>query len=384
MDEREAAGQIRALLQDSVRLQMRSDVPFGAYLSGGVDSSSVVALLAKLGAGRIKTFTLVYDDDFPNKENDRRFARMVADQYGTEHHEHLVTFNDLPEKLDHVVRAFDEPFSGVISTYFITQSIAQHVKVALSGDGADEMFASYLAHRIASPLAAYASGRNDPAALAPFENELPRLAALVARGDEAARRMGLYLLDDAQKNELYSASMRAAVAGLSTEQVIRDTLAACKVADPLNRALFLDLETLLPDQVLAFVDRLSMAHSVEVRPPFLDHRLVELVAGLPGSIKIKGGRVKHILKEAVADLLPAELLARPKEGFIMPVNEWLIGSLKDYVQATLAPERLARHGLFRPEAIRQLLESHYAGGANRGNRIWNLLMLQLWWERYVD
>ena len=136
--------------------------------------------------------------------------------------------------------------------------------------------------------------------------------------------------------------------------------------------------------MLAFVDRLSMAHSVEVRPPFLDHRLVEFVAGLSGSIKIKGGRVKHILKEAVADLLPAELLARPKEGFIMPVNEWLIGSLKDYVQATLAPERLARHGLFRPDAIRQLLESHYAGGANLGNRIWNLLMLQLWWERYVD
>ena len=384
MDEQEAAGQIRALLQDSVRLQMRSDVPFGAYLSGGVDSSSVVALLAKLGAGRIKTFTLVYDDDFPNKESDRRFARLVAERYGTEHHEHLVTFNDLPEKLDDVVRAFDEPFSGVISTYFLTQSIARHVKVALSGDGADEMFASYLAHRIASPLAAYVSGRNDPAALAPFENDLPRLASLVARGDEAAQRMGLYLRDDAQKHELYSASMRAAVASLNTEQIIRDTLSACGTADPLNRALFLDLETLLPDQVLAFVDRLSMAHSVEIRPPFLDHRLVELVAGLPGSVKIKGGRVKHILKEAVADLLPAELLARPKEGFIMPVNAWLIGSLRGYVQATLAPERLTRHGLFRPEAIRELLASHYAGGADQGNRIWNLLMLQLWWERYID
>ena len=227
MDEQEAAGRIRALLQDSVRLQMRSDVPFGAYLSGGVDSSSVVALLAEHGAGRIKTFTLVYDDDFPSKENDRRFARMVAERYGTEHHEHRVTFNDLPEQLDQVVRAFDEPFSGVISTYFITQSIARHVKVALSGDGADEMFASYLAHRLASPLAAYASGRNDPAALAPFENELPRLASLVARGDEAARRMGLYLLDDAQKHALYSASMRAAVAGLSTERIVRDTMAAC-------------------------------------------------------------------------------------------------------------------------------------------------------------
>ena len=383
LDESEAADQIRALLEDSVRLQMRSDVPFGAYLSGGVDSSSVVALLAKLGAGDIKTFTLVYDDNFPNKEEDRHFARAVAKHYGTEHHEHRVTFADLPEKLDHVVRSFDEPFSGVISTYFITQSISRHVKVALSGDGADEMFGSYLAHRLAAPLAAYATGCNDPAALVPFENEVPRLAALLARGDEAARRAGLFLLDDAEKYELYSPKMREAVDGCATEELTRGLLERCRSSDALNRALFVDLETLLPDQVLAFVDRLSMAHSVEVRPPFLDHRLVQFVADLPGSIKIRGGRVKHILKEAVSDLLPAELLARPKEGFIMPVNEWLIRNLKDYVQATLAPQRLATHGLFRAGAIEQMLEAHYSGTANCGNQIWNLLMLQLWWEAYV-
>jgi asparagine synthase (glutamine-hydrolysing) len=383
VSEREASDRIRGLLEDSVRLQMRSDVPFGAYLSGGVDSSSVVALLARLGAGEIKTFTLVYDDNFPNKEEDRRFARLVAERYGTEHHEHRVSFADLPEQIDHIVHSFDEPFSGVISTYFVTQSISRHVKVALSGDGADELFGSYLAHRIAAPLAAYAAGRSDPAALAPFENELARLAALAARGDEAARRTGLLLLDDAQKNGLYAPSVREAVEGTPTEGLIRDTLASCRTSDPLNRALFLDLETLLPDQVLAFVDRLSMAHSVEVRPPFLDHRLVQFVAGLPGSAKIKGGRVKHILKEAVRDLLPAELLDRPKEGFIMPVNEWLIGSLKGYVRATLAPERLARHGLFHPDAIGQMVDAHYSGAANRGNQIWNLLMLQLWWEEYV-
>jgi asparagine synthase (glutamine-hydrolysing) len=336
-----------------------------------------------LGASDIKTFTLVYDDDFPNKQQDRDFARRIAARYRTEHHEHLVTFGDLPEKLDHVVRSFDEPFSGVISTYFITQSISQHVKVALSGDGADEMFASYLPHRLAAPLAAYAAGRNDPAALAPFENEMPRLAALLARGDEAAQRMGLYLLDDAQKNELYSDDMRTAVAGVSTEGLVRDILQTCSSRDPLNRTLFLDLETLLPDQVLPFVDRLSMAHSVEVRPPFLDHRLVEFVAALPGSIKIKAGRVKHILKEAVSDLVPPDLLARPKEGFIMPINEWLIDRLKSYVEATLSPDRLKAHGLFRPEAIRGMLEAHYSGNAQRGNQIWNLIMFQLWWESYA-
>jgi len=383
LDESEASDQIRALLEDSVRLQMRSDVPFGAYLSGGIDSSSVVALLAKLGASKIKTFTLVYDDNFSNKEEDRHFARVVAQRYGTEHHEHRVTFADLPEKIDHVVRSFDEPFSGVISTYFITQSISRHVKVALSGDGADEMFGSYLAHRLAAPLAAYATGCNDPAALVPFENDVPRLAALVARGDEAARRAGLFLLDDAEKYELYSPKMREAVGGSATEALIRNVLQQCRSSDALNRALFLDLETLLPDQVLAFVDRLSMAHSVEVRPPFLDHRLVQFVADLPGNIKIRSGRVKHILKEAVSDLLPAELLARSKEGFIMPVNEWLIGSLKGYVQGALAPERLARHGLFRADAIQQMLDAHYSGTVNRGSQIWNLLMLQLWWEEYV-
>jgi asparagine synthase (glutamine-hydrolysing) len=127
-----------------------------------------------------------------------------------------------------------------------------------------------------------------------------------------------------------------------------------------------------------------MVHSVEVRPPFLDHRLAEFAATLPGSMKIRGGRVKHVLKEAVKDLLPADLLSRPKEGFIMPINEWLLGKLKSYVLATLAPKRLMRHGLFRPAAIQGVLDEHYSGVANRGNQIWNLLMFQLWWERYVE
>ena len=383
LGEADAASRIRELLYDSVKLQMRSDVPFGAYLSGGVDSSTIVALLATIGGRKLKTFTLVYNDDFLNKESDRIFARRMAEQFGSEHHEHLVTFDDLPNKLDQVVSAFDEPFSGVISTYFLTQSIADHVKVALSGDGADELFGSYLAHRIAQPLDDYVAGHTELAARSVSPSDLARLAGLAGRGDEAAQRMGLYLLDDRQKHDLYSPMMADATGEASTEDMIRKILESCTSSDPLNRSLFLDQETLLPDQVLPFVDRLSMAHSVEVRPPFLDHRLAEFAATLPGSLKIRGGRVKHILKEAVKDLLPADLLARPKEGFIMPINEWLLGKLKSYVQATLAPERLARHGLFRISAVEALLDEHYSQRANRGNQIWNILMLQLWWERYV-
>ena len=383
LNETDAASYIRELLHDSVQLQMRSDVPFGAYLSGGVDSSTIVALLATIGGRKLKTFTLVYNDDLLNKESDRIFARNVAEHFGSEHHEHLVTFDDLPDKLEDVVSAFDEPFSGVISTYFLTQSIAEHVKVALSGDGADELFGSYLAHRIAQPLSDYTAGRTELAAQLASSADFARLAGLAGRGDEAAQRMGLYLLDDDQKRGLYSQMMSEAVGEVRTEDMIRNILESCPSNDPLNRALFLDQETLLPDQVLPFVDRLSMAHSVEVRPPFLDHRLAEFAATLPGSMKIKGGRVKHILKEAVKDLLPADLLARPKEGFIMPINEWLLGKLRTYVKATLAPERLVRHGLFRASGVQALLDEHYSGLANRGNQIWNLLMLQLWWERYV-
>jgi asparagine synthase (glutamine-hydrolysing) len=144
----------------------------------------------------------------------------------------------------------------------------------------------------------------------------------------------------------------------------------------------LDFETLLPDQVLAFVDRLSMAHSVEVRPPFLDYRLIEFVATLPGRMKIKAGRCKHILKEAVKDVLPADLIDRPKEGFVLPVNDWLLSGLWNYVQETLTSTRISRHGLWDPLKVQSLLEEHQSKKAHHGNRIWNLMMFQVWWEQY--
>jgi asparagine synthase (glutamine-hydrolysing) len=387
--ERDAVGQIRSLLEDSVRLQMRSDVAVGAYLSGGVDSSSVVALMSGLGARNVKTFTLVYGDNLPNKDSDRAFARQVSSMYETEHHEQLVRFEDVPENLDAILGAFDEPFSGVISTFFLTSLIAKHVKVALSGDGADELFGSYLSHRMAQPLDAVLKnpalldlpGPSGP--LVGYEGEWPSLRRLLARGDEAARRMGLFFADDATKRSLYTPSMLEAIGDNSTEADLRMLYSECESADPLNRALFTDFETLLPDQVLPFVDRLSMAHSVEVRPPFLDHRLIEYVATLPGRMKIKQGRVKSILKDAVADLLPPGLVDRPKEGFVMPINEWLLESLKNYVNDALSPARLMRHGMLDPQAVAQLLIRYYSGETGLAGRIWNLVSFQMWWERYI-
>lgn len=391
LSETDAAAHIRELLSDSVRLRMRSDVPIGAYLSGGVDSSSVVALMACSGASAIKTFSLTFEEDFKGKAADRKFAAQVSKQYGTDHHEYVMSSTDLVESLEDVTYAFDEPFSGVTSTYFLSRLISKHVKVALSGDGADELFGSYLPHRLAQPLAAYARLRHrldrltgsERAALAPYADDIAFLHQVWQRGDESSRRMGQFLWDDSEKTKLYTPELRGLIGDCRTEDLIRTLYSEAGTADPLNRALFVDFETLLPDQVLAFVDRLSMAHSVEVRPPFLDYRIVEFVAKLPGGIKIKGGRVKHILKESVRGLIPDAILERPKEGFVLPINDWLVRDLWPYVTDLLSPHRLERQGLFSSTAVAALLREHI-DGRQHGPRIWNLVMFQLWWDRYFS
>jgi len=389
MTEAEAASGIRSLLEDSVRLQMRSDVPFGAYLSGGVDSSSVVALMSRISGARVKTFSLTYGPEIGHKTEDRDFARMVARQYSTEHHEYELSAKEAVESIEPVLAAFDEPFSGVTSTYFLTKLISKHVKVALSGDGADELFGSYLSHRLAQPLdmrrRLLREERQPTEAeaelLKPFDSRLDYLDRLLAIKDEACRRLSLTLWNDADKSHLVTDRFRDLARQVTTQSVVAETFARIEVTDPLNRALHYDFDTLLPDQVLPFVDRLSMAHSVEVRPPFLDHRLVEFAAKIPGHMKIRSGREKHILKEAVRGLIPDAILHRRKEGFVLPVDQWLLSEMRPWVMDMLSPAKVTKSGLFRHDRINELLELHFSRKANHGPRIWNLLMLQMWWQR---
>jgi asparagine synthase (glutamine-hydrolysing) len=383
--EEELVEELLALLRRGVERRLMSDVPIGFFLSGGLDSSLSTALAAEMCPGRIKTFTLTYgpDSTTPGKEADRRWARWVAEKYDTEHLEETIAFADFPDNFRRILASFDEPFSGVVSTYFLSRLIGKHVKVALAGDGADELFGSYLSHRLAAPLANFAEYQRtgDAGLIRPFEDRPDFLARLAADTDWAWRSK-LLVFSDAEKAELYRPDVAAALGGATTADDLRSAFAPVRDRDPLNRVLKAEFRTFLPDQVLAFVDRLSMAHALEIRSAFLDTDLVSFVARLSGRWKIRGGETKYLLKRAALRYFPAEMVCRPKEGFVMPVNAWLMRDLEDYVRQTLDAPALARHGLFHAPRVARWLDEFYAGRTEHANKILSLLAFQEWYTLY--
>lgn len=387
---------ILTLLEDATKLRMRCDVPFGAYLSGGVDSSAVVALMTKFSNQPIKTFSLGYEDELKNKEADLYYARKVSDVYKTEHYEYIMSFRELVDDIEDVIGAFDQPFSGTISTYFLTKLIRRHVKVALSGDGADELFGSYLSHRVAQPMYHFKRLKakvkaeaerillidRDRELFAPCDVKFLEDLYSKSGGDEAKWRYNLYVFNDVEKKGLLSDHFKSRLNNVSSFSLVQKNFKALTSKDPLNRILEMEWNTQFPDQVLAFVDFLSMAHSVEIRSPFLDYRLVEFVATIPGSMKIRNGNVKDILKETVKFLLPEGITKRPKEGFVLPIFGWMVGKLKDYSVDMLSEERLKRHSLLNISAIKDIIQAYHSGDRGYAGKIWNLMMFQIWWERY--
>lgn len=391
-DEEFVKEKILSLLEDSTRLRMISDVPFGAYLSGGVDSSSVLALMTRFTDKPVKTFSLGYEGELKNKEADMYYARKVSDIYKTEHYEYIMSHRELIDEVENVIAAFDQPFSGTISTYFLSKLIKQHVKVALSGDGADELFGSYLSHRAAQPMyhfnRLYERIKTD--SLTDDEKNLFAFCDIKflkdlynkSEGDEVKWRYNLYLFSDAEKGNLLSDKFKSMLNNTSTFALVKRNFEGLTAKNPLNRILEMEWNTQLPDQVLAFVDFLSMAHSVEIRSPFLDYRLVEFAASIPANMKIKGGNVKDILKKTVESLLPEGITKRPKEGFVLPIFDWMIENLKNYSTHTLSGERLKKHGLLNIDAAQNILDSYHSGNRNHAGKIWNLMMFQVWWEKY--
>lgn len=365
-------------LKEAVQKRMIGDVPVGAYLSGGLDSSLVTAIYSRLTSDRIKTFCLVYDDEIENKSADRRFASLVAKKYHTEHFEYLISEREFFVDLEKVIASFDEPFGGVVSTYFISKLIAQHVKVAISGDGADELFGSYLAHRLALPIDNYLNGRRSPKDLKPFDGEPERLSFL-AEAEQWRWRSKLLVFGEEEKFELYDRGHADEFSSYNTPLLYKKYFSESTTTDPLNRVLDVDCRSLLADEVLPFVDRLSMAHSLEVRCPYLDYTFAEKVASLHGKLKIHNGETKYILKKMAEKYLPKELIYRKKEGFIPPINKWLTRNV-DFARQILSAASLSRHGFFNKGYVEKLIDKISEQDSVAVNKVWLLLNFQIWYD----
>lgn len=404
----QAVEKIRTFLWDAAKLRLEADVSVGAFLSGGLDSSLATAMLAKQSSRRLKTFALCYEPretSIYKKDLDRVCAQKVSKMYDTEHHEYLLRPQEVLESMSEVVRAFDQPFSGVTSTFFLSRFICKYVKVAVAGDGADELFGSYLSHRLAYPFHQYAeerkkSGINDMAGEY-RQGEFPAdfLARLfqVTDGEMGDLSYRLLQFHDDEKMVLLSKNfidnccanqISDDLEGFcTTRELVMAIHDSCTAVDPLDRMLEYDWKIILANQVLAFVDFLSMANSLEVRSPYLDYRLVEYVAALPGNYKIHDNITKYILKEAARGYLPDDVIDRPKEGFVLPIYDWMQSEFKEYVYDTLSEVAVKRMDVLDYTYVSNLLDAYYETPGARPQTaalIWNLVMFTKWYQEYFE
>ncbi|HEV7898101.1 MAG TPA: asparagine synthase (glutamine-hydrolyzing) [Planosporangium sp.] len=392
--EDDLVDELRALLLDATRVRMVSERPLGAFLSGGIDSSAVVAAMAMQSTKRVKTFSIGFDDA---RFDEREYARMVALHYDTDHHELVVTPSAL-DVLPTLAWHFDEPFadSSAIPSFYVAQMSREHVTVVLTGDGGDEGFGGYRRY------AFMATAGRIPVPV-PARRALARLGtALVTRGHDRSRLRrvgrGLDLLgqpphrryarlmsyfNPEQKHALYTDALRARLAGVDSYQLLDAAFAASRADSAVGRAIDADVNTYLPGDLMVKADISTMANSLEARSPLLDHQLIEWAAGLPTNLKVRGGETKYLLKRAVADWLPPLLLHRPKMGFGVPLAGWLRAELRDLSRDLLTDATARGRGLFRPESVAALLDQHDAG-MDHSNRIWALMQFELWHRMFVD
>lgn len=397
----DAAGALRETLERSVERQMMSDVPLGAFLSGGIDSSAVVACMceaAQRSNSPVNTFSMGFAD---GSYNELPHARLIAGRFGTHHREGTVE-PDIAALFDQLIVHLDEPFADVslFPTYLVSTIAREHVTVALSGDGGDELFGgydTYAADRLARRLAAVAPNgalRAIAAAAAhlpPRErkkglvNKLKRFTAGIA---EAPADIGHYrwmtYVSPETKRDLYTPALRDALSRAESYRPVRDALGAFGGDDLLNRQLYADLRIYLADDILVKVDRMSMAASLETRAPFLDVNVIELACSMPGHLKVRGAERKFILKRAFADRLPASILRRPKEGFSIPMKNWLKRDLAPLMHDLLSPERLARRGWIEPGAVAGRIAEHTAGRENHAHLLFSLMVLERWAQATID
>jgi len=376
-------------LEESIRLRMISEVPLGAFLSGGVDSSAVVAVMAGLSEAPVNTCSIGFSDP---AFNESEFAKMVADRYHTNHHLDVVESDDF-DLIDTLARLYDEPYadSSAIPTYRVCQLARKHVTVALSGDGGDESFGGYRRYRMhmmeermrsALPLALRRPLFSALGKIYPKADWAPRVFRAkttfegMARTSVEAYFHSVSILRAPMRRQLYSASFKESLGGYDALEVFKYHAARSGTNDPLALIQYLDLKTYLVGDINTKVDRASMAHSLEVREPLMDHTLVEWLASLPSSTKIRGQEGKFLLKKAMEPKLPNDVLYRPKMGFAVPLARWFRGPLKERVREALLGNTLADTGMFNREYLEHLISAHDSGARDYSSPIWTLLMFE--------
>ena len=393
ISEADATVRVRELLTDAVRKRLISEVPLGAFLSGGVDSGAVVAIMAGLSDRPVKTFSIGFaDEDY----NELPHARRIAERFGCEHHEFVVEPRAI-DVLPTLVRHYGEPYadSSAIPSFYLSRLTRQHVTVALNGDGGDEAFAGYgwhFANRVSErwqhvPGPLRWAAEHLASAVIPHSAERRAWPSRVRRflrqaaGDRASRYqawIGVFSTD--LKAELVRAPWRADV----TTQRLEALFASRPGLDAVDAYLAADTDWYLPTDLLVKVDIATMANSLEARSPFLDHHLVEFVARLPSRFKLRGRTSKYILRRAVADLVPPETLSRAKRGFAVPIGRWFRGELRDFLSDHLLSQRASERGLFNRPIVERLIAEHQSGRADHAHHLWVLLMLELWHREFMD
>ena len=397
ISEADAGERAIELLREAVRIRLMSEVPLGAFLSGGIDSSAVVALMAQESSDRVKTFSIGFEEqDF----SELHHARRVAEHVGADHHEFIVR-PDAMEILPTLVEHYGEPFadSSAIPSYYVSRETRQYVTVALNGDGGDECFAGYeryaamnlaqsyaalprvvrtgLIGNVAKALPTFTSRRNPLAKAKRFVD-----AASLSPVERYLRWMSSF--DEDAKYRLYSESFRHETANLRTARFIERWFAKANGAGIVDAALLTDTMTYLPNDLLVKMDIASMTVSLEARSPFLDHHLMEFAASLPEKLKLRRLTTKYLLKRVLKPIVPSENLTRRKMGFGVPIGYWFRGAMQPFLRETVLSDKALSRGLFTPQAVRRIVDDHVAGKVDHSHRLWSLLMLELWFERFID
>ena len=392
-----AAAELNELLSDAVRMRLVADVPLGILLSGGIDSSTVAALAVRHATERVKTFSIGFEED---SFDESKYARMVARHLDTEHYEEKLSASTAGDLISEIGTWLDEPLSdgSLIPTLLLSKFVRKHVTVALGGDGGDELFAGYpmyYAHKVATAYTAIPRFLRI-GVIEPVVRRLPVSTKNMSFDYKAKRFVRAANLETVERHHSWFGSFSldeqqqlltpGVLAGSDGDiyRGPREMLGLCDASNEIEQMQYLDVNYYMAEDILTKVDRAAMAVSLETRAPFLDPRVAQFAAALPLEHKLQGKNGKYILKRAVEGILPAEILARPKKGFGIPVAEWLKGRLNPLMHDLLAGDRLKLQGLFEAEYVGRLIREHETGRASHHKQLWTLLVFQLWYDKFLD